>query len=152
MFLTQWSMLVWSETCIMDKNKLDDYLEKKKVADKLWNEIEDDLINRACDILIWENENIGTKHDINAKGVLYSYDLKLTEKGLDVHVYISWAYGGYDEDCHFISFEKLVSDDWKTEELAKYQECKRIKEESLKKEKENKERRMYEELKKKYGN
>lgn len=79
-----------------------------------------EMIERVKEILIWENQNIGKKHDIDTYGVTYNYDFDMDTEGIYLKVYSSWAYGGHDEEEIFISYNKLLNDDWRENAVKEY--------------------------------
>jgi hypothetical protein len=88
------------------QNYINDYKEKRKE----FLEMKHQIIERTKEVLIWENNNQGCKHDINAKGVHYSFDIELDIDGVYLKVDSTWAYGGHDEEEIFVSFEKLFDE------------------------------------------
>lgn len=132
------------------EQKLKKYLSKRAELKPLKNEVEDKLLKKAIDFLIWENEHLGKNHDIACKNVHYSYDMEMHEKYLELTVESSWAYSGHDEEYHTIPYEKLLSDDWKEEAEKEYRERvdKTAKQKAM--EKEEADRAEYERLKEKF--
>ena len=128
------------------KSLIDEYINKEKELKKMYSNLKDKLLDKLIGILLWENENLGTKHDIGCKGVSYYYTLHFKEDHIEFIVQSSWAYGGYDEEYHDIPYEKIFSDDWKEKVLSNYQ--KRLKE--IKQKELEQERKEYERLKEKF--
>lgn len=93
-----------------------DYINAYKAKRKEVLEMKHEIIERAKEILKWENDNLGRRHDINAKGVRYSFDVELDDDGVYLNVDSSWAYGGHDEEEIFVSYEKLFNEQMKGEE------------------------------------
>lgn len=87
----------------------------------MYADLENKLLYKLINILLWENENIGTGHDIGAKGVRYHYTIHFDKEYIEFIVESSWAYGGYDTEYHLIPYEKVLSDDWKDKALLSYQ-------------------------------
>lgn len=112
----------------------------------MYSDLKDKLLDKLIDILLWENKNLGTKHDIGCKGVSYYYTLHFEEDCIEFVVESSCAYGGHDEEIHFIPYEKIFSDDWKEKVLLNYQ--KRL--EEIKQKELERERKEYEKLKEKF--
>lgn len=139
------------------KSNLDTYLKLKKEADQLYEKIYKDLIAKAIDILLWENENIGTEHDVKFNHRDYSYHIEFLEKSAVLEVDITWPYGGYERENHYISYEKLLNNDWKEKVLKEYKDkCeqeRKLKEQKEQEEKAallDKERKEYERLRAKF--
>lgn len=103
-------------------DKISDYIAKKNELEQLHNELKEEFLQKAIDMLIWENENIGERHDINSKGTSYSYHIWFNKDDIELKVESSWSYGGYDVEEYVIPYEKLLSDEWKKDALLEYQE------------------------------
>lgn len=93
-----------------------EYLSLYKERQKECSKMKSEIIKRAKEVLIWENKNLGRRHDINDKGVRYSFDVELDEDGVYLKVDSLWAYGGHDMEEIFVSYEKLFNDELKGEE------------------------------------
>lgn len=92
-----------------------DYINAYRAKRKEVLEMESEIIKRAKEVLIWENENLGRRHDINEKGVRYCFDLEIDDDGVYLKVYSTWAYGGHDTEEIFVSYEKLYDEKMKGE-------------------------------------
>ena len=124
------------------------FLQKEKEV----SEMKKELIQKAKEILIWENENIGGSYDINDQGVHYSCQVEIGEKTVCLNVKCSWAYGGYDENDYEIPLSKFFCDDWKEAALAEYQDQLQKKEQEKAEKTAKRERAEYERLKAKFEN
>ena len=90
-----------------------EYLSRYRALEKELSQMKPEIIKRAKEVLLWENENLGRRHDINAKGVRYSFDVKSDADGIYLKVHYSWAYGGHEEEEIFVSYEKLLNEQMK---------------------------------------
>lgn len=108
----------------MNKNEIKElvknYIKMKDETEKLHDKLEDELFMKVIELLQWENENIGTHHDIEAMGVQYRYETEYFDTYVHLFVEASWSYGGHDTNSYKIPYDKLFSDDWKDAEIEKY--------------------------------
>lgn len=75
-------------------------------------------LNRVKEILRWENECLGTDHDIEGTpGTEYQYELSYFETGVQLSVK-RIQYVKVTEDFYFFSKERLFSDEWQEEYLS----------------------------------
>lgn len=102
--------------------KIQEYLAKKEEVEKLYDVLKNEILEKAIDLLLWENKNLGKNHDIGCKGVYYSYKVHLYEDSVGLDVYSSWAYGGNDTEYHIIPYKKLFLNDWKEKAVIEYRE------------------------------
>lgn len=137
------------------KNILDSYLKIKKETDILYEKIYQDFITESIKILLWENENVGTQHDVAFNSHDYSYTIEFLEKYAVLEVDITWPFGGNEREYYNIPYEKYFSEEWKEVSLKNYKDIqqRKLEEKRLKEEKLLlKERKEYERLKAKFEN
>ena len=93
-----------------------DYLRRYKEKRKEVLEMKHEIIERAKAVLIWENENLGCKHDINDKRMSCSFDVELDIDGVYLKVESLWLSVGKKQKI-FVSYEKLFDEKMNGEEL-----------------------------------
>ena len=97
------------------------YLQKKKELKQLYSTLVDDLRNKALEVLQWENENIGTNHELNPAAEEYQFDICKTGVNMTVTSPLQ-----NKQMMLFLPYEKLLSDDWKEEALEIYRQSKEV--------------------------
>lgn len=101
---------------------IQEYLTKQDEVKKLHEKLTNKVLRKALDILLWENENIGTDHDVERDGIRYLYDLVFKENYVLLNADKEWSYLTYDNDSYIIPYKKLFSDDWKEKALSDHKE------------------------------
>lgn len=101
---------------IITRNMINEYEEKKARI----SEIKSKVFEKTKEILTWENENLGCKHDVIVNSKWRCTNIEIEENGVWLNVEETWSYGGYDNKEIFMSYDKLFSDEWREDALKTY--------------------------------
>lgn len=129
-----------------------EWFDKLNEKEKEIQSMKDTLIEKAKEVLTWENENTGGKYDINDPIVHYYFTVETDENSIYLHVESSWRYGGHDENTYTVPLYKILSDDWKEKAVEEYKACQEKEKAEEEAKKAAKEREEYERLKAKFEN
>ncbi|MBQ8218359.1 MAG: hypothetical protein IJZ79_03545 [Bacilli bacterium] len=96
------------------------YCQMKDEIEQIHDKLESELFDKFIEVLKWKNENLGTAFDIDDARTQYWFTSEFYEDNMQVDVERHWSYGGHDTDFWNISYDMLLSDDWKEAALAQY--------------------------------
>lgn len=98
-----------------------DILKEYRDCNKRVEEIKRGIFAKAKEVFTWENDNIGTNHELTETSGWCCKNISISEDGyVYIDAYEIWSYGGYDEDDFMIEQYKLFSDDWREKALEEY--------------------------------
>lgn len=139
----------------MNKNEIIElakkYNQMKDEIEEIHDILEKELFDKFIDVLKWKNENLGTQYDIDDAKTRYFFTSEFYEDNMQVDVERQWSFGGHDTDFWNISYDMLLSDDWKETALKEYQKKLLLTEQQKHDEQMQKDKAEYERLKAIFG-